>query len=70
MKTARLSACAKTSGFDLVAIKHDVVDDEIDRLGLNFTTRAARSRRYVHGEAYHAGRIAGYRFEPTGALRG
>ena len=70
LKAARQSSAAKTTGFDLVAVKHSVVDEEIDRLGLNFTTRAAKSRRYVHGEAYDAGRVAGALFEPNAALFG
>jgi hypothetical protein len=68
LKAARQSNEAQSSGFDLVAVKHSVLDDEIDRLGLNFTTRTATSRRYVHSEAYHAGKIAGALFEPAAAL--
>jgi len=70
LKAARHSADAASTGFDLVAVKHSVVDEEIDRLGLNFTTRAARSRGYVHGEAYDAGRVAGALFEPNATLFG
>ena len=68
LKAARQSNDAQSSGFDLVGVKHSVLDDEIDRLGLNFTTRTATSRRYVHSEAYHAGKIAGALFEPAAAL--
>lgn len=70
LKATRQSAGAKSTGFDLVAVKHSVVDEEIDRLGLNFTTRAATSRRYVHGDAYDAGKAAGSLFEPNAALGG
>lgn len=57
-----------TTGFDLVAVKHSVVDEELERLGLQFTTRTAGSRRLVHGDAYDAGRAAGALFEPEAAL--
>jgi hypothetical protein len=54
-----------------VAVKQSVVDDEIERLGLSFTSRSATSRsRYVHGDAYKAGKAAGSLFEPTAALQG
>ena len=70
LKAARHSASAKSTGFDLVAVKHAVVDEEIGRLGLHFTTRAATSRRYVHSEAYDAGKAAGSLFEPNATLEG
>jgi hypothetical protein len=70
LKSTRENAGAASTGFDLVAVKHSVVDEEIGRLGLNFTTRETRSRRYVHGDAYRAGKAAGSQFEPHGALEG
>jgi len=70
LKAARQSAGAESTGFDLVAVKHSMVDEEIARLGLNFTTRAANPRRTVHGEAYEAGKVAGSLFEPNTALAG
>jgi hypothetical protein len=68
LKAARQGSAGPSTGFDLVAVKHSVLDDEISRLGLNFTTRTATSRRYVHSEAYHAGKIAGAQFEPEVVL--
>ena len=68
LKAARHSAGAKSTGFDLVAVKHSMVDEEIGRLGLHFTARKATSRRYVHGEAYDAGKATGSRFEPNAPL--
>jgi hypothetical protein len=69
LKEARQSAGVKSTGFDLVAVKRSVVDEEIGRLGLNFRARSASSRgRYVHGDAYDAGKAAGTLFEPTAAL--
>jgi hypothetical protein len=68
LKAARESTGARRTGFDLVAVKHAVVDEEIARLGLHFTSRSTNTRRYVHGEAYDAGRAAGSLFEPNAAL--
>jgi hypothetical protein len=68
LKAARQDNRGRSTGFDLVAVKHSVVDDEISRLGLHFTTRTATSRRYVQSDAYHAGRVAGASFEPDIAL--
>ncbi|MBS1165871.1 MAG: hypothetical protein H6R00_1896 [Proteobacteria bacterium] len=68
LKAARASAHAGSSGFDLVAVKQSVVDEEIARLGLSLTSRPASSRRYVHGEAYAAGELAGSLFEPNAAI--
>jgi hypothetical protein len=69
LKTARQNAGVKTTGFDLVAVKHSVVDEEIEKLGLNFTSRSTASRgRQVHGDSYKAGRAAGALFEPNAAL--
>jgi hypothetical protein len=68
LKAARQTAGAKSAGFDLVAVKHSVLDEEIARLGLNFTTRRASARRQVHGDAYAAGKAAGALFEPDAAL--
>jgi hypothetical protein len=70
LKAARYGAGVKGTGFDLVAVKHAVVDEEIERLGLNFTTRAAARRRYLHGKAYDAGKAAGSLFQPEAALAG
>jgi hypothetical protein len=68
LKSARTKTGAQTTGFDLVAVKQAVVDEEMDRLGLNFTTRRASARRHIHGEAFQLGRAAGSLFEPNAAL--
>ena len=70
LKTARQGSAPKSTGFDLVAAKHAVVDEEIARLGLNFTTRATTARRFVHGGAYAAGKAAGALLEPNTVLAG
>jgi hypothetical protein len=55
-------------GFDLVAVKRSVVDDEVARLGLGFTNRRVGGRRMVDAEAYRAGEAAGSLFEPRPIL--
>ncbi|GGC85584.1 DUF7168 domain-containing protein [Chelatococcus reniformis] len=70
LKAARRSSTSRRPGFDLVVAKHAVVDDEFAKLGLDFISRAARSRRYVHGDAYAAGKAAGALFEPNAGLSG
>ncbi len=70
IKQARTASTAVTTGFDLVAVKTSVVDDEIDRLGLNLTAKTSQSRRRVNPGAFAAGQIAGSRFEPDAALPG
>jgi hypothetical protein len=64
------SAGAKSTGFDQVAVKHAVVDEEIGRLGLHFTTRETTARRYVHSQTYDVGKAVGALFEPNAALAG
>ena len=59
---------AMVSGLLAGGIKHSVLDEEIDRLGLNFTTKRPTSRSYVRGEAYDAGQAAEALFEPNAAL--
>lgn len=70
LKNSRQGASRKSSGFDLVATKHKVVDEEVEKLGLNFSRRTTTTRRYVHGDAYAAGKAAGDQFEPNVALAG
>jgi hypothetical protein len=59
---------AKGRGFDLVAVKRAVVDEELEQLGLAFKSRARRARRFVHPDSYQAGRAAGALFEPQPVL--
>jgi len=68
LKTARSRPAAKSTGFDLVATKHSVVDEEIARLGLHFTTRTTGRRRYVNPDAYAVGKATGDQFEPNATL--
>ena len=48
-------------------------DEELVSIGdlaksLNLTTRTKSTRRYVHGEAFAAGKAAGALFEPNAVL--
>jgi hypothetical protein len=67
-RARRAAANSKSSGFDLVAVKQCVVEEEIDKLGLNFRRTASRSRRRVDAEAFHRGKAVGARFEPERAF--
>jgi hypothetical protein len=68
LKDARVANAPKTSGFDLVAVKHSVLDEEMEKLGLHFTTKRAPTGRRVRPDAYHAGKAAGAQFEPHPTL--
>ncbi len=68
LKSARTATAATTTGFDLVAVKHSVVEDEMERLGLRFVAKSSSSRRFVHSEAYETGKIVGAQFEPNASL--
>ncbi len=70
IKAARSARAATSAGFDLVAVKEDVVEDELDKLGLHFTRNSRSSNRRIHGEAYRAGQSGGALFEPHAALGG
>ena len=50
------------SGRDLVPVKRVVIDDELEKLGISFQTKAARAPR-VLSDAYDAGREASAGFE-------
>jgi hypothetical protein len=64
LKAARRGAGAGGTGFDLVALKQSVVEEEMERLGVLLTSRSSTSRGSLHGRAYAAGKEAGARFEP------
>lgn len=68
IKSARGAKTPKTTGFDLVTVKHSVIDEEMEKLGLRFVTKSASGHRRVRPEAYAAGKAAGAQFEPHGAL--
>lgn len=63
LKRQRSRATLKTTGRDLVPLKADIVEKELDRLGMRFTEKAVQAGRSVLKDAYHAGRAAGQAFE-------
>jgi len=67
LKNARNTAM-RSSGTDLVPIKAGVIEDELEKLGMNFHTTTRRRRR-VDRDAFAAGQAAGRRFEPHAAVR-
>ncbi len=68
MKAERDAANRRASGRDLVPMKASVIEDELEKLGLDFHARARRRKRLVQPGAYEAGRIAGRKFEPRRGL--
>lgn len=68
LKERRTRSNLSSSGRDLVPIKADIVEDEMAKLGMRFTSKAAPSRRGVLKDAFHAGRVAGETFEVNRGL--
>ncbi|MEO6945967.1 MAG: DUF2786 domain-containing protein [Nitrobacter sp.] len=64
LKAARQAAMAKTSGSDLVPLKASVVEDELEKLGMRFTSKTSGRGRFVNGSAYRDGELTGRAFEP------
>ena len=62
LKQQRDSGIRSVHGRDLVPIKRGVIDDELEKLGISFRSKAKRAAR-VLSDAYHAGREAGEAFE-------
>ena len=52
-----------SSGRDLVPVKQSILEDELEKLGLNFVNRSAPRPRRALADAYGAGKEAGERFE-------
>ena len=62
LKVDRTTASLKTTGRDLVPIKHDLIEDELSELGLNLTAKSVRGNK-VLAKAYNTGRITGENLE-------
>ncbi len=56
------AAAQGSGGRDLVPVKESIIDDEMDKLGLAFHTRAVRARRVLK-DAFAAGQEAGEAFD-------
>ena len=63
LRREREAALNRSSGRDLMVVKASIVDEELNRLGLAFTSKAIGGKKYVLSDAYAAGREAGERFE-------
>jgi hypothetical protein len=63
MRTARDAVMRSASGRDLVPVKAAMVDEEMDKLGLSFSSRAIGRGKRVFADAFKAGEAAGQRFE-------
>ena len=61
-KAERTETWIKASGRDLVPVKASLVEEELAKLGLNFTSQSQRGRM-VLPDAYKAGEVAAQRFE-------
>jgi Protein of unknown function (DUF2786) len=70
LKEQRKAAMVKTSGKDLVPLKADLVEEELEKLGMSFTSKTVRRRSLVNGSAYRAGEAAGRAFEPHRRIDG
>lgn len=62
-KAERDAGAFAASGRDLVPVKASVVEEELAKLGLSFTTRDGGRGRLVQLDAFEAGKIASGRFE-------
>jgi hypothetical protein len=68
LKKERGEATRASSGRDLVLLKASIIDDELEKLGLSFRSKASARKKMVMVEAYEAGQAAGHRFEIRAGL--
>jgi len=65
LREARDARSRSESGRDLVPVKAAMVDDELDKLGLNLRVQTRGRAKSVITDAFDAGKEAGERFEVT-----
>jgi hypothetical protein len=63
LRKEREASLHRSSGRDLMVVKASIVDQELDKLGLAFTSKVFGGRKYVLPDAYAAGQEAGERFD-------
>jgi len=68
LRAARDATVRSASGRDLVPVKAAMVDEEMEKLGLNLSRRALGGAKRVLSDAYAAGEAAGQRFEYAAAV--
>ena len=67
-KAERDATSFKASGRDLVPVKTSIVEEELAKLGLSFTTKSNGRDRLVQVEAFQAGHLAGQKFQAQSEL--
>jgi len=70
MKKERDDFNRRTSGRDLVPLKSSIVEEELEKLGMNFRSKSIYRKRNVDYDAYEAGHIAGQKFTPHNPAEG
>ncbi len=70
LKREREAALHRSSGRDLMLVKASVVDEELEKLGMKFTSKPIGGTKYVLTDAYEAGKEAGERFEYRAGIEG
>ena len=70
LRADRDAARRGSSGRDLVPVKQSILEEELEKLGLSFVSRAAPRPRRALAEAYGAGKEAGERFEYRAGIAG
>ncbi len=63
LRKEREAALYRSSGRDLMVVKASVVDQELDKLGIAFKSKAVGGKKFVLPDAYAAGQEAGERFD-------
>jgi hypothetical protein len=70
LRAERDAARRASSGRDLVPVKQSILQEELEKLGLNFVSRSAPRLRRASLDAYGAGQEAGARFEYRAGIEG
>jgi hypothetical protein len=68
LKAQRRAEARKPGGRDLVPVKASILEDQLEKLGLNFQTQRVKRRRKVIVAAFEQGQAAGGKFEPAPGL--
>ncbi len=68
LKRAREQAASRSTGRDLMIVKRSILDEEMEKLGLTFRSKASRRKRVI-SDAYQEGVVAAHRFEVNEKIR-
>jgi hypothetical protein len=69
LKAQRLATARKSSGRDLMLVKKSILDEELERLGLEFRAKKSKRRRKIVSAAYAEGEAAAGRFKINPEIR-